>query len=248
MEIKTLTEVLEKVGLTAYEAQTYRALVELGPALIVRIAEQTGLHRPTIYQALSGLQHKGLVTVSPRGKRKFYAAESPEKLRTLTLSLQDRLEKTLPDLQQLYDTRKRRPAIKFLEGKQGVKFVLDDLLHTLKRGGIYYRYSSRKAGETVERFFPPQFRTRRDAKKIQRFMITDTLTRHQRETPTMDRAYKTVPPEYHFFNETNQNIIQLVYDNKVVFADLDTVTAVLIENETIAELQRKIFKTLYELL
>ncbi len=240
----TLHETLKKLGLHEREAHIYAALVELGPSLISALSRYTGLHRPTIYRALPLLQGKGLVTAAPRGKQKLYAAEPPEKLRALFEILKAEVERTLPELQRIHETQKRRPLVKVFHGRESVAFTFNDMLHTLKRSDTYYRYTSLKAADFIERCIPAGWRSARDAKKLQRFTITDALAEHQKK-PDMNRAYKFVPPGYDLFK---YHINHLIYGDKVVITDFENEFEVVIESPAIAGFHRTLFKILYDLL
>src|SRR3989344_2893924 len=241
MNIKQL---LSHLGITAHESQIYLALIKLGPSIISRIGEHTGMHSPTIYKAIRALIEKGLITISPRGKQNRYIAESPEKLKEVFNAFYRSFERILPDIQRTYDIKKQKPLVKFIEGKRGVKYIYEDLLSTLKRGDIFYCYTSRRASRAIRRYAPRNYYTRRDEKGIQRFVITDALTESQ-EKPDMNRSIKILPAKHGIFDD---NIRMLIYGNKVAIGDLDTETAIVVESPLFASLQRKIFKTLYELL
>ena len=243
--MEAIIKLLKNLGLSDKESATYLDLVESGPSLIATIAHRTGFHRADLYKILPHLIERGLVTVAPRGKQKRYVAESPSRLEDIFNAIKTDFDKLLPQLNELYDQPSQRPVVKFFEGAKGVTSVFEDLLTTLKRGGIYYRYSSRRAGVEVEKYAPSNFRPRRDAKQIERYMISDGLTDHQKKHPTLNRAVKIIPEGKSLFND---NIIMLIYSDRVVIADLDSVSAILVENKTIAEFQKKIFKLLFELL
>ena len=237
-------ETLKKIGLGNHEANIYLALVELGPSLISHLSRHTGLHRPTIYKALPALQTKGLISVAPRGKQKLYAAEPPEKLRALLDALRTEVERSLPELQRMHELQKKRPLVKVMYGRDGIAFTFEDMLHTLKRSDVYYRYTSLKSADHIDRYMPKDWRAARAAKNLQRFTITDNLAEHQKK-PDMNRAYKFVPPGYDLFK---YRINQLIYDDKLVITDWEHEIEVVIESPAIAGFHRAIFKILYDLL
>lgn len=237
-------ELLTKLGLSDQEAHVYLALLELGPSLISRIAKHTGMHRPTIYHILPLLEAKELVSVAPKGKQKLYIAETPEKLSLIFELLREQFMRALPELQQTFHTQKRRPLIKFFDGKNALAFTAQDILTTLKRGDIYYRYTTKRASMAARKHLPKDFYFTRDAKQLQHFMITDELTDWQKQS-NMNRAVKILPRKFNFIGD---NITQVIYGNKVAVGDFESETAFIIESPLFAELQRKIFKALYELL
>ena len=238
-------ELLGKIGLEKHEAQIYTALLELGPSLISAISRHTGLHRPTIYQTIRSLEEKGLISASPRGKRKRYTAEAPEKLQSLIEGLRKNLNTVVPELQNLYVLNKNRPLVKFLERRAGITSVFEDIVTTLKRGDIYYLYTTRKKEIKAEKYFPPNFRERRDAKAIQRFIIASELSKIKFSKPNLNRIVKIIPKEYTLFD---QNITKVIYADRIAFLDHNTETATVIQNQAIAESEKTIFKALFDLL
>lgn len=238
-------KLLKNIGLTDKESAVYLTLLEFGPLLIAEISRRAEIHRPDVYKILPVLQAKSLVTIAPRGKQKRFTAEPPAKVELILGSIKSDFDKLLPALNELRDRSSQRPVIRFLEGDQGMRFILGDLITVLKRGEVYYRFSSRRACAEIEKYVPLDYRAKRDAKQLERFLITDGLTDNQKKNPTLNRIYKIISPERGLFND---NVVQLIYKNRVVFADLNSVTAILIENDTIAEFQKRIFKILFELL
>lgn len=237
-------DLLERIGLTGHQSEIYLALVEMGPSKISQIAKHTGLHRPTIYQALHELDNSGLITTAPRGKQTLYIAEPPDKLTPLLEQLSQNFSAVLPLLKQTYITRSKRPIVKFLEGAKGITFVYDDIARTLKRGDVFYRFSSRKDTTRGDRYLPASYRQRRDQKQLQRFVITNLPLSREKKSK-LERAVKVIPPKYGLFQ---YDITELIYGDKVAFVDYNTETAFIVENPLIAEFQRKIFKIIYDLI
>src|SRR3989344_3480752 len=111
----TKINLFNKIGLNDKELKIYTSLVERGPLLIAQIAKHAGLYRPAIYKNLPNLISKGLVTVSAKGKQKFYVAEEPEKLKNLVSELTNELEDIIPELRASYHAKEKRPRILSLQ-------------------------------------------------------------------------------------------------------------------------------------
>lgn len=240
----TLDKILEQCGLSKHEASIYLSLIENGPSLVAQICKDTGYHRPTVYKHLHILQDRGLLSVVTSGKQKFYTPEDPIKLKNSLDKFKLELEPVLSELQQTYEQRERRPAVKFFIGRKGIQFILTDLVSSLKRDDVYYRYSSHKVAHVLEKYIPPGLREEREQKHLQRFMITDQLTNWQKK-PNISRDHRLLPPGSDFFEE---NLMQLIYKNKVAFIDIESETGIIIENPIIASFQKRTFKILYNLL
>lgn len=233
--------ILERLGLESDEATVYLDLLRHGSSTITDMARRTGLHRPNVYKRVGVLQRKQLVTHAVKGKTKFYAAESPEKLRSLVDQLQSQIDQELPELQALYEKKSNRPKLKYLEGIDGVKFVLEDLAQVAKKGEVYYRYSSRKPSTNVRKFIPKKYREAREKKQLERFVIT-SQTLKDTKNPRLERHIKVVPPSFDLFDH---DITQIIYADRVAFLDYNTNTAFIIENEKLAQFQKKVFQLLF---
>ncbi len=234
-------DILTKIGLSETESVIYASLLEHGSGTVSAISKNTGMHRPRIYSTLPALVSKGLISLVPKGKQKQYIAESPQKLKILVDDIAHNFERQLADLETFYATKEKRPIVKFLLGRKGIVFVYEDLLSTLKRGDVFYRFSSSKNERKQDWYVPKNYRERRDQKKIERFVITNERTQGKKK-PRLERYIKVVPKEYDLWE---YNITQLIYGHKVAFVDYNTETAIIIENPIIAEFQRKIFKLLF---
>ena len=241
MEVSAIETVLAKLGLSAHESATYLDLLQNGTATIGALAKRTGLYRPALYKLVPILIEKGLVSrVQTKHKQQHYRAESPERLDALFETARRQLEEALPELASIYTRQQTRPIVRFLEGKVGIRSVFADILTTLKRGDIFYRYSSIK--EIPSRnYLPPHYKEIRDKKRLERLVITNAPMA-QAKPPRLERETKVVPSEYDLFDD---NVTHLIYGDKVAVIDYNTETAIIIESKVIAEFQRKLFLLLY---
>lgn len=118
---------LLKVGLNTKEAQTYLALLELGPTTVVALSRKSGLKRTTIYEILKSLLERGLVVETPVGKRKRFIAEPPEKFFALKKQELDTLRGIVPTLEALRNVAIEKPAIQFFQGVDAIQKVFEDM-------------------------------------------------------------------------------------------------------------------------
>lgn len=236
------TDLLQKLGLNEKESLVYAALVERGPSTVSTISRVSGLHRPQIYAVIPLLQSKGLVTIFPKGKQRRYAAENPAKLQTLLEATTQDLGKAMGALESLFNAQGGRPVIKYLEGPQGLKAVLTDLLHTMKQGETYYRVTSVQSYDSLRKYLPEDYTRQRNAKQLERYIITNENIAEQAKN-LLDRTIKAIPPESALLEH---DINMIIYGPKVAYIDYRTETAMIIESQTIADLQRELFKLLYK--
>lgn len=234
-------EILHTLGLSQKESKLYLALLETGPATIARVAQIAHLHRPVVYRTLPLLHERGLVSTMPHGKQTLYVAESPDKLEGMLEHLKVQFSELIPQLKSTYHSTEDKPVVKHLEGKKGIMFVFDDMVTMLKRGDVFYRYSSARDVVKANEYLPPRYRERRDAKQLERLVITSE-TQSKAKRPRLERDMKVIPKEYDPFTD---DITEIIYANKVAFIDYNSETATLIENKKFADFQRKLFTLLY---
>ena len=130
-----LDKELQQLGLSDKEAKVYLASLGLGPSPAQAIAEKAGLKRPTAYYAIEELAKKGLMSSAEQGKKRFFSAESPERLISIIAAqkkqaqaLEDGLHNILPELNNIFGSIGEHPKVRFFEGKEGIRAVQEDFL------------------------------------------------------------------------------------------------------------------------
>ncbi len=239
--MKEIMSLLNKIGLTQKQATIYLFLLSHSPTSISNISRGTGLYRPDIYKELKVLLDKTVVTESPKGKQVWYQAEAPSRLREIIKDTLIDLEESLPALEEMYSHMSPRSVIRSVEGKNGIRSIFSDLVTTLKRGETFYRYTSSKDLKVANMYLPKDYRKLRDAKDIQRLVI-GTAVNQATKIDRLEKETKYIPVNFDTFN---QNIIQLMYSNKVAFINLNNETGLIIDNPELADFHKKIFKLLY---
>jgi sugar-specific transcriptional regulator TrmB len=126
---------LRSIGLNESEAQVYLTNLEIGPAPAQLLVDKSGFSRPATYLAIDQLVQKGLLTSSLKGKRNVYRAESPERLLRYARSYAQKIDAKVQDIADVLDDLKmmqrgERPVVKFYEGSEGLKRILEDLVES----------------------------------------------------------------------------------------------------------------------
>ena len=198
------SELLSMVGLSRNESLIYLSLVENGPETVSGISRASGVHRPAVYKTLPELLKKGLIAKGVKRKQQLYMAENPGKVALLFEQTKRTIERDLiPELKSVYHSVDHRPVVKFLEGKDGIQSIFLDLVLTLKRGAVFYRYSGPSDLSLVEKYLPEGYRELRDQKNIERFVITSERIGAQKRR-RLERDMRFMPHEKEFdaFNTT----------------------------------------------
>ncbi len=156
-------DVLEQLGLSSREIDIYLALLKSGSASIRDIAAQSGINRGSTYETLKELANKGIVSYFPKGKRRIFSAEPPEKLldiaeekrQLLESGIEEMKHRLIPQLNHLkpdFNTGN----VRFYEGDSGIEIVLRDILNTVaqQEEKIYSVFSSKLIRQHLYRPFP----------------------------------------------------------------------------------------------
>lgn len=135
-----LTQLI-KLGLSEKEAKVYLAALELGGRTAQDIARKAGVNRATTYVILQGLMKKGLASTFTQGKKTYFAAESPEQLDHLLRKQEEQifehrrdLERIIPELKAVANSAAHKPKVRFFEGHEGLRAMLEEVTRSLPRG------------------------------------------------------------------------------------------------------------------
>src|SRR3989344_1485328 len=163
-------EILKELGFLDAEIEVYLTLLRLGPSLVSKIHQETGLHRTHIYDLLEKLREKGLVSIFIQsGKKQFHAA-APSKILSYMEEKRNVVKGLLPELDKLMKAHGEETAVELFKGKEGLKTVLQDVL---KVGKNYCVMGNIKQFETILEFALPSFLKGIEEKKIKERIICD---------------------------------------------------------------------------
>ena len=134
-------DLLKSLGFSDKSAKIYLALLSLGPSSVRNLAEFCNLNRGTLYDNLKWLQEKGIITYYQKDTKQYFVADDPDRLKRLVENQQKelkeaeiKLEKTIPELQALYNRGGERPVARYYEKKE-IGQILEDVLNTCEETG-----------------------------------------------------------------------------------------------------------------
>jgi len=238
MDIK---EIFRRLGLPKHADDVYKTLEKKGPMLANDICKTAKLHRPAVYRALSPLLARHFAYLTEKGRRKLYRAADPRLIANAFSKTSEEVARKMAQ-KIVTDEKYKQKEIRFLDGFKGIQTTFNDVISHLKRGETFYRYTSEKDLDAVNRYLSKNYRALRDKKKLERMVISNPVS-GRRKKPRLERFVKYIPEEASLFD---QNIIQLVYGNRVSLIDLNTERVLIIENKALADFQKVIFRQLYD--
>ena len=136
---------LAELGLGAYEAPVYLALLENSPTSAGFLAKKLKFSRSTVYAALDRLSAKGLAGTTYRNNVKQFIGESPSVIADLLKAEQNSLTKRQALFSKISDQLKflergdtQVPSIVFFEGQDSLKKIYLDMLRNAPNKATMY--------------------------------------------------------------------------------------------------------------
>ena|SRR3989338_984581 len=109
----TIQDHLITLGFSEKYANIYLAILELGEASVIEIAQKAGLKRTTVYNILPDLLHRGLIKVTIKKGRRLFLIENVNPLKA---ELEERVrlaDNILPELRAVQNILPLKPRITF---------------------------------------------------------------------------------------------------------------------------------------
>ena len=239
MKKNELSIIFKRLGFSKHSADVYLTLHKHGPLLATKVISLVGVHRPAVYRSLFELLEAKIIIRKKDGKRYFWNALQPKRIEELFSKDVQLLKKVLPKAART--TEIVNGSIRLLKGKEGIRAAFDDAINHMEKKGTFYRFTSERDLDAVNSYLSPDYRRRRDAKHLERKVISNPIS-GAKKSKRLERFIKFIPPESSLFS---QNIIELIYNNRVAFIDLNKEEVMIIENKALADFQTIIFKQLY---
>jgi sugar-specific transcriptional regulator TrmB len=167
----SLETVLHSLGLPVPSQKIYRELLEHGETTARFLSEKLGITRPSTYDHLALLIKRGLVVEKKKENKTYFAADDVRHIEQALSSSIETLEahkKTfqtmLPSL--LKQSSQEAPKIKFYEGREGLAFLINDILWC-KNETIYTLWPYEEMLQVLGKDVLTRFNDRRLQRKIE---------------------------------------------------------------------------------
>ena len=235
MEAESL---LIKIGLSCNEAKIYLALLKLGPSLVSKIEEETGLNRTHIYDRLKKLLEKGRVSYTIQAGKRYFQATNPKKLLEDTQQQERDLKKILPSLLSLQKTADDI-RIEVYKGKEGLKSILQDCLK--ERQEIFILGFTGSVAKVLTYFYP-QFQKRRSKLGIKRKILADFTMKKSLLLQEKLTEYRIIPPQY-----SNPSGMWIYGDKTIIFLPEQGLYMIFVKSKRVATLYKNYFDLVWKL-
>jgi HTH-type transcriptional regulator, sugar sensing transcriptional regulator len=237
--------ILKTLGLLESEIKTYIATLELGPSTVLDISDKTDLSRQAIYTAIESLVKQGLMSSVEKNKKTLYAAESPERLKSFAQTKLKKMEAIINEVNLISDDLKLvekgdKPIVKMFEGKEGIISIHDDIAQT-KPQFIDDFVNDDALSKLLNEEDVAPLKHRLDKLNINTKALTISS-----ETPSdIHRKLKTI--KHIKRKDINFDGDIVIYGDKVALTSLQgKIISVIIDNPSIAQSLRELFKLAWE--
>lgn len=233
--------IFKRLGLGLHSAEVYECLKNSKEAMLIAdIAVALGVARMTVYRCIDELLARGFVAKNILGKRSYYEAGSSQMIDEEFKKLSDKVTEFTE--KKLLLKRGLPNNAQYLSGFLGIRAIFDDVVKNTPKGEVFYRYTSERNLEKVNKYLSADYREVRDKKKLERLVISNSISGNQKR-PRLERFIKYIPSGIDSFD---QNTIQLIYADRLAFINLNKEDGFIIKDKSLADFQKVIFRQLYK--
>ena len=245
---KKLIDSIKNLGLNDKEAQIYLALLQLGQATAPGLAKTSRLKKPTAYVIIEQLVAKRFAVKLVSGKKKVFAAVSPEKCLKMAKTRVNQAENVLPELLALKKSfKEEKISVRYLEGIEGLHSAYSQIVKDLKKkpadkrliAGFYARTGIQS--EEIEAVFQEMnesFRKHAIKRRVLTVYNQEMLGKYL--SAAMSKKYlvevKAIKEEFY-----SSNVSIETYDDYIQIFSQRLMQIIVIEDADIAAAIRQIF-------
>lgn len=244
-----IREELQVIGLKEKDIEVYLALLALGKGTISDISRKSGIKRTSVYQHLNVFLEKNLASKTIIKKRIYYCAENPKKLvgllereKQAVENKKTRIEKIIPDLDILYASSFNKPNIVFYEGKEGIRNTYKQIVNTWQN--VYSIFSPQSFFNlfTFEENNDILMSLEKRGVKLYNLVEKSDKAKERLKIKKYNHFVKSklLPDNLKFSTDV------LVTDNRIALISFGNLTAIIIEDKAIADMQRNFIKYIWE--
>ncbi|MFW5746834.1 MAG: TrmB family transcriptional regulator [Nanoarchaeota archaeon] len=119
---------LTRFGLSPKEADIYCLLVQEGEADATSLGRRSNSNRTVVYNVLSNLVKKGVVSFVRKGGKRYYQPQPPERFLVAVDEKRILAEGIIKDVCAITPVRDMGNSVEVLEGPEGLKAIQRDML------------------------------------------------------------------------------------------------------------------------
>jgi HTH-type transcriptional regulator, sugar sensing transcriptional regulator len=236
---------LEKIGLNEKKAKVYLAVLEIGQATIMQIAKKTLIKRTTIYDIVTDLVSLGYLSEIKKGSKNLIMAEDPEMLVKSFERRLDEIKDIAPALFKIFSSVTSRPQIRFYEGIEGIRHLMEESL-TMKKKEVFYWGPADNIIKILGNVYIERWLRRRIKAGIQTHgLLTQNAPRGSK--PFLKTDKNALREVRWLSTKTFFDGILWLFDNKVMYiSSAKDSFGFIIESDNFTEFMKVIFRSMWE--
>ncbi len=188
------TSVLENLGLTKNEVLIFVKLLELGESKSGAIISKTNLQSSAVYNALTSLIEKGVVSFVKKNGVKYYKSVEPETFLNYIETKKGEYLRLIPEL-KINQKQEQTDGVEYFKSYRGIKSLVFELLKDAKKKDIY-RYiapESKHYQVSTERVYGAEKQLRKEIKLETRAIFPESGRSNTQKTSTSTKKYIDFP-------------------------------------------------------
>lgn len=235
-------------GLSDQESTIYLALLELGAATVIDIAQKTKLRRTSVYNFLPRLLDGGLIKTMLVKKKRHFFIDDPRALQNNLQEKEKMLNSLLPELRALHNVIPQKPKVTYYEGEGGMRELYWDSLNSCQPGDTILAYTGMVDFYKV---FPKDFSDDYIAERIKRKIRVKVIAPR---TAAAQEWLQTAPQSLRQIKLINQEGFTFkadteIYANKVAMISYkENFMGVVVESKEISDMQKSAYEVMWRAL
>ena len=237
-------QALINIGLSGNEADIYLALLELGPSLVSKIVEKTGINRTNIYDRLERLIDRGLVAYVIKSGRKHFSAAEPKRIlryleekKSKIIDEQEQILVMMPEFDSLKPNAEEE-SVEIYEGKEGLKTILEEIIRSKMD---ILTYGSEGNFSSILKYYFKHYLRRLEKNKIKMKVIFN-YDDHTKPFDWKFAEVRYIPKDYKSPTETT-----IYGDTVVIFLLTKQPKAIVMKSKTVVQAYRNNFSLLWKI-
>lgn len=238
--------------LTEGESKVYNALVEIGETSIGNLLKISGVSHSKIYDILSRLSEKGLVSSTNKNGRQYFSPSNPDSLFELVSEKKDELTKVNEQMNEIVKKlrvrkgiSKPRSILSSYQGVKGMKTVLDYVFDSLNKNDEVLILGTPKRINEYAGGYVKEWQRERIKKKAKCKIIIDTdyipwdddwWDKSKKDKLTFTKKSSMNSPAYFVITK---NLIATIYFS-------DVILSLLVEHKEIAQRYSDFFNLMWK--
>ncbi len=234
---------LIEYGLDEKEISVYLFLLQNGINSANGISVGTGILRQTVYDTVSKLENKGLVSEVIKNDKKYFIAQDPEAFISILKDKEIIVKNVMSELKSIKNISLDKTSTKQFNGLKGIKLIYEDFLKSKTEIKTIQQDIPEKL---LKEYFIENFSIKRVEKKIQiKILKSGIETEFQKLINTDKKKFREVKL-ISSLDGVDSHIV--LYNGKIAFLDYrDEPSGIVIENEVFSKSFEIIFNILWKM-